>query len=80
MARFKVMFRWLRDFLSRKLAYFSECGVVRVRDADQAADYIVTLMEGLELHHHFLADGEPFEIFAQAAKRSLIRALKHGDF
>ena len=78
--RFKIMFKWLRDYLSRKLVYFNTKGVVRVNDAKRAAEYIVTLMEGLEYHNQFLADGEPFEAFSQVAKKSLIRALKNGDF
>ena len=78
--RFKIMFKWLRDYLSRKLVYFNTKGVVRVNDAKRAAEYIVTLMEGLEYHNQFLADGEPFEAFSQVAKKSLIRALKSGDF
>ncbi len=80
MDRFKIMFKWLRDYLSRKLIYFNDQGVVRVSNADRAAEYIVTIMEGLEFHNHFLAGGEPFEAFSQVAKKSLIRALKSGDF
>ena len=80
LARFKVMFKWLRDYLSEKLAYFNARGIVRVNDTRRAAEYIVTLMEGLEYHNQFLADGEPFEAFSQVAKKSLIRALKSGDF
>lgn len=80
LGRFKVMFKWLRDYLSRKLAYFDAQGVVRVKDANRAAEYIVTLMEGLEFHNQFLADGKPFEDFSRVAKKSLVRALKHGDF
>ena len=78
--RFKVMFKWLRDYLSEKLAYFNARGIVRVNDTRRAAEYIVTLMEGLEYHNQFLADGEPFETFSRVAKKSLIRALKSGDF
>ncbi|WP_319521705.1 TetR/AcrR family transcriptional regulator [uncultured Desulfosarcina sp.] len=77
--RFKVMFKWLRDYLSRKLAYFDRAGVVRVDNPDRAAEYIVTMMEGLEFHNQFLADGEPFEAFSQIAKKSLISVLKNGD-
>ena len=80
MDRFKVMFKWLRDYLSHNLSVFNAQGVVRVNDADRAAEYIVTMMEGLEFHNNFLADGEPFEAFSQVAKKSLIRALKNGDF
>lgn len=78
--RFKVMFKWLRDYLSRKLDYFNTRGVVRVNDTDRAAEYIVTLMEGLEFHNHFMADGKPFEDFSQVAQKSLIRSLKTGVF
>jgi predicted butyrate kinase (DUF1464 family) len=78
--RFKVMFKWLRDYLSIKLDYFNSRGVVRVSDTKRAAEYIVTLMEGLEFHNHFLADGQPFEAFSQVAKKTLIKTLKNGDF
>jgi len=78
--RFKVMFKWLRDYLCHKLDYFNAKGVVRVNDTDRAAEYIVTLMEGLEFHSQFLADGKPFEAFAEVAKKSLMRSLKAGDF
>lgn len=80
LARFKVMFEWLRDFVADKLTYFNEKGVIRLTDAKQAADYVVTLMEGLEIHNHYLAGGEPFETFARTAKRTLIGALKNGAF
>lgn len=78
--RFRVMFKWLRDYLAEQLADFNAKGVIRVQDATKAADYIVTLMEGLEIHNHFLADGKPFEHFAQTAKQTLVRTLKNGQF
>jgi AcrR family transcriptional regulator len=78
--RFRMMFKWLRDYLAEKLADFNAKGVIRVQDATKAADYIVTLMEGLEIHNHFLADGKPFEHFAQTAKQTLVRTLKNGQF
>lgn len=78
--RFRMMFKWLRDYLAEQLADFSAKGVIRVQDATKAADYIVTLMEGLEIHNHFLADGKPFEHFAQTAKQTLVRTLKNGQF
>ncbi len=80
MERFRVMFKWLRDYLAGKLAEFNAKGVVQVQDATKAADYIVTLMEGLEIHNHFLANGKPFEHFAQTAQQTLVRALKSGEF
>jgi AcrR family transcriptional regulator len=76
--RFKVMFKWLRDYLSRQFQYFTSKGVTQVRDVEKAADYVVTLMEGLEFHAQFLADGKPFEDFAQAAKKTTLFALKNG--
>jgi len=78
--RFRVMFKWLRDYLAEQLADFNAKGVIRVQDVTRAADYIVTLMEGLEIHNHFLANGKPFEHFAQTAQQALVRALKNGEF
>jgi hypothetical protein len=74
------MFKWLRDYLLDKLEYFDAKGLIRVSNFENAADYIVTLMEGLEFHYHFLSDGKPFEIFSEAAKKALIQSLKNGDF
>ena len=78
--RFRVMFRWLRNYLADQLADFNAKGVIRVQDATKAADYIVTLIEGLEIHNQFLANGKPFEHFAQTAQQTLVRALKNGEF
>lgn len=80
MERFQVMFKWLRDFLAEKLVEFNDKGVIQVQDASKAADYIVTLMEGLEIHNQFLANGKPFEHFARTAQQTLVRALKSGEF
>lgn len=78
--RFQVMFKWLRDHLAEQLADYNTKGVIRVRDANKAADYIVTLMEGMEIHNHFLANGKSFEHFAQTAKETLVWDLKNGLF
>ena len=78
LARFRVMFKWLRDYLCEKLIYFNDKGIIRVNDVIKAADYVVTLMEGLELHSQFLADGQPFDDFAQSARKVLVSALKNG--
>jgi hypothetical protein len=43
----------------------------------KAADIIVTLMEGLEFHAHFLSEGQSFEDFAEQAKRTALKALNH---
>lgn len=78
--RFRVMFKWLRDYLCEKLIDFNAKGIIKVHDAIKAADYIVTLMEGLEIHAQFLANGKPFEEFAQTAQKALVSALKNGEF
>ena len=80
LARFRVMFKWLRDYLCEKLVYFNEKGIIKVQDEIKAADFIVTLMEGLEFHSQFLADGKPFDDFAQSAKKALVNTLKNGEF
>ena len=77
--RFRVMFKWLRDYLADQLTDFNNKGVIQVKDATKAADYVVTLMEGLEIHNQFLANGKPFEHFAQTAQEILVRVLKNGE-
>lgn len=76
--RLKKMFTWLKGFLQGQLIDFNNKGVIRVEDEEKAADYIVTLMEGLEFHSQFLGDGQPFEIFAETAKKSVLMLLKNG--
>jgi hypothetical protein len=78
-ARFKEMFKALRDHLKNQMAYFSSKGVIKVQDPEKAADIIITLMEGLEFHSQFLSTGKPFQVFAQAAKETAILALKSGQ-
>lgn len=78
--RFRVMFKWLRDYLCEALIDFNARGIIKVQDEIKAADFIVTLMEGLEFHTHFLANGKPFEEFAQTAQKVLVSALKNGEF
>ncbi len=77
--RFEIMFKWLRDYLAEQLNFFNDAGVIQVRDVNKAADYIVTIMEGLEFHAQFLAEGKPFEDFAQTAKKTVRAALENGD-
>jgi len=72
------MFAWLRDYIEQQLVVFNEHGVIKVRDVRKAADYIVTLMEGLEFHSQFLSGGKPFEDFAQSAKDSVRLLLASG--
>ena len=78
LTRLRLMFAWLRDYLQEQLTLFNHQGVIVVSDPKKAADYIVTMMEGLEFHAQFLADDQPFENFAESAKNSAIVLLKNG--
>ena len=73
------MFKWLRDYLCEQLIFFKGKGIIQVKDEAKAADYIVTIMEGLEFHAQFLADGKPFDDFAQTTKHATVAVLKSGE-
>jgi len=55
--RFEEMIKRLRDHLVEELERFRATGIVKVDDVRGAADMIVTLIEGLEFHAHFLSGG-----------------------
>nr|WP_320014053.1 TetR family transcriptional regulator [uncultured Desulfobacter sp.] len=74
------MFHWFRDYLHDAFIVFNKDGVIKVTDKRKAADYVLTLMEGLEFHAHFLNEGKPFEDFADTAKTATIAMLKNGTF
>ena len=76
--RLKKMFAWLKDFLFEQLVSFNSKGIIQVKDEEKAAEYIVTLMEGLEFHAQFLGNRQPFDKFAETAKKSVIALLKNG--
>lgn len=76
--RLKKMFSWLKGFLQDQLSDFNSKGIIQVHDEEKAAEFIVTLMEGLEFHAQFLGNGQPFEIFAETAKKSVLMLLKNG--
>ena len=71
------MFRWLRDFLYKELLYYNKKEIIQVKDELKAADFIVTLMEGLEFHAQFLSDKDSFEEFAETAKTSANAILQN---
>ncbi len=73
--RFEEMIKRLRNHLVTELGRFSAAGIIRVDDARNAADMIVTLIEGLEFHAHFLSEGRPFQEFADTAKRLAVSML-----
>lgn len=72
------MFGWLKDYIQEQLGIYNSKGIITVNDEEKAAEYIVTLMEGLEFHAQFLSKGQPFEIFAETAKKSVFALLKNG--
>ncbi len=76
--RFETMFRHFRDYLIREFEIYKKEGIVKVKDLRKAADIIVTLMEGLEFHAHFLSKDRPFQDFAEYAKNLSLKMLK-GD-
>jgi AcrR family transcriptional regulator len=73
--RFEEMIKRLRDHLADELDRFRKAGIVQKKDLRAAADVIVTLIEGLEFHAHFLSEGRPFQEFALAAKEVAISIL-----
>lgn len=75
---FREMFGWLRDYLYEEFVLFNKEGIIQVNDEKKAADFVVTLMEGLEFHAHFLGQDQPFEDFAETAKNTVLAALKNG--
>lgn len=74
------MFAWLRDYIEEQLAVFNEHGIIKVTSPRKAADYIVTLMEGMEFHAQFLRGDQPFEDFAGNVKNSVRLLLASGAF
>lgn len=76
---FREMFKWLRDYLYEEFVVYNKTGVIRVKDELKAADFVVTLMEGLEFHAQFLRQRSPFEEFAETAKISAVEVLRSGS-
>ncbi len=76
--RFKRMFARVREYLEEQLDDYNTKGIINVSDKKKAADMIITLMEGMEFHAQFLANGNPFDDFATSAKEAATIALKNG--
>jgi AcrR family transcriptional regulator len=75
--RFEAMFKNFRNYLVGELEVYQKAGIVKVKNLKIAADTIVTLMEGLEYHAHFLSDNEPFEEFANYSRQMIVSMLKN---
>lgn len=73
---FKRMFVWLRDYIQDQLVHFNSKQIINITDERKAADLIVTLMEGLEFHSHFLGENHSFDTFSQIAKKNILNVLK----
>lgn len=73
---FQRMFVWLRDYIQEQLVYFNSKKIINIKDERKAADLIVTLMEGLEFHSHFLSDNKPFDEFSAISKGYILKILK----
>ncbi len=69
------MFLWLRNYLYKELMYYNRKNIIEVDDEQKAADIIVTLMEGLEFHAQFLNEKQPFDTFAETAKKAALAVL-----
>jgi AcrR family transcriptional regulator len=78
--RYQAMIKQFRDYLIGELELFRENGILQIDDLKKAADIIVTLMEGLEFHSHFLSEEKPFEEFANYAKNLVLAMLKYDGF
>ena len=75
--RYEAMIQRFRNYLIRELDVYQKEGIVKVENLKQAADIIVTVMEGLEFHAHFLSGGQPFENFAIYAKQLVTSMLRN---
>jgi len=74
--RFEEMFKRFRNYLVGELEVYRNAGIVKVTNLKKAADVIITLMEGLEYHAHFLSENESFEEFAGYSRQLVVAMLK----
>jgi AcrR family transcriptional regulator len=77
---YEKMLKHFRDYLVHELEFYRQEGIVKVNNAKMAADTMVTLMEGLEFHAHFLSEGQTFEKYANYTKDLVISMLKDEPF
>ena len=77
---YEAMIQRFRDYLEGELVFYQQAGIIKSNNAKSAAGVIVTLMEGLEFHAQFLSEGQPFENFANYAKKLVLSMLKGEAF
>lgn len=73
--RYEHIIRRFRDYLIEEFEGYRQKGIVKMSNTRMAADLIVTLMEGLEFHAHFLSGDQPFEHFADKARELAVKML-----
>ncbi|MEA3230893.1 MAG: TetR/AcrR family transcriptional regulator [Thermodesulfobacteriota bacterium] len=73
--RYEYIIRRFRDYLIEEFEGYRQKGIVKTSNTRMAADLIVTLMEGLEFHAHFLSEGQPFDYFANKAREVALKML-----
>ncbi|MGD8881188.1 MAG: TetR/AcrR family transcriptional regulator [Desulfobacterales bacterium] len=78
--RYEAMIQGFRDYIVNELEIYKREGIVKVKDLKKAADIIVTLIEGLEFHAHFLSERQPFDDFANYTKHTVFSMLTDEDF
>jgi AcrR family transcriptional regulator len=74
--RFETMFKRFRNYLVAEFEFYRQAGIVKATDLKKVADIVMTLMEGLEYHAHFLSENETFEKFADCSKQTVVAMLK----
>lgn len=77
--RYEHIIRRFRDYLIEEFEGYRQKGIVKTSNTRMAADLIVTLMEGLEFHAHFLSEDQPFEHFADNARELAVKMLTAED-
>jgi AcrR family transcriptional regulator len=73
--RFQEMINQLKVFLVREFDQLKKEGIVTVKNIDQAADMVITLIEGLEFQTAFLDQRKTFENFAEHSKKLAVTFL-----
>ncbi|OQY03128.1 MAG: hypothetical protein B6I22_12175 [Desulfobacteraceae bacterium 4572_123] len=73
--RFREMINQLKVLLVKEFEKFKKEGIITVKDTGQAANMVVTLIEGLEFQTAFLDQNKKFEDFAEQSKRLAIAFL-----
>jgi len=77
--RFIKMFSGFRNYIVAELDFFKKQGIVKTDDLEMAADFIVTMIEGVAFHGAFIGAGKPFESFGQYAKKITKDLLTQGE-